>query len=1152
MSGEGKRRRTPEILILITAVAAACLSAAAFLYKPDRPSFTVLIVLAAVCTLVSVNLIIFTSGAGAGRIVLMALMLCMLIVVLAYVFYYLFTREDQNETYAEDSEQDDSHMQPATSEKDYSDEKLHNADGYVDSYETSDSETSSHASEDISELPEISDSSSPVDSEEISSMKTEVTDSLATSSSESADENEDIDSNEQKTDAYSGVSEPDTADEVTPAIVSHEDDEAETLPDPAVETALASIPPVPVISYHSVIIEDSSEPADEEENGNTAYSSASSGTSSGMFAGLSPEEADFWASFYIAGQDDLALEDGYYYMDLYINGNHTGTIEVLIDDGLSSLNSRELYSYINGNVIESLSDMIFSSGDAYIPLSDLEELGVACESDNSNFEIRLTFSTSDMPVQILSVRGTPRHSVFRPIAGGMWLDPAVFVLKSNYSLSARLYRLQEFDPHDSMRFSLTSTNTGRLLDLNFNFSWYMNFGADYFDFNLGSYNFYTDFEDAMVRLSFGNVSPDVLYPSGRSIGIRFDRSYAYGPSDAVRGSQTETMLVVEKQSEVTIYNEGREIFRRTLDPGRYRLQDFILYTGANEILIRVEPLDGSPAQESVMTVNYSSSLIAPGDFYFGASLVTGRETVYGKNGREGVLRIPAGDGQYYEYDWRNITASFYLRTGLTGSMSISTAVGLQNVPDEEYAWNPRMKLSSEITHANILGTTRYTFNIDEKYDNNRRFGIPGIYARIGHQASTGWSPLSSISLSFTYSNPQESGRENGHRLSLSAGVSGKLGILSWSSSFSGTMYTDRMNELSWSQSNSLNLNLSRNFWMSGSLMFSGNAQDTNVYGRVYATIRFDGGSVSASSSMDSMSASASYRKGNHGLSSSFSMNSFSSDVSDYSIGAGYSYSGDYFNFGASMSSDVLFSNTDLQLSLSTSSVFADGLFAFGASIPSNFLMIRQKGALRGNELTLGSPGTSSAVELDSTFGTYMYTGLSTTRGSAFSLYSNGSDSFANSAVFDINIPENDRYGYVLRIDADETYSVAGYAQVNGVVWANSSSPVYLFSVDDNGNAVLSGTEIYVFSDKDGLFVLSGLEEETYAFDMNIGGEWYLGVFSVDADVPSGSVQLLSLSEENITSVLPDVYGGSCLFTVNRVLSSNDFWAMIYPDMEVAA
>lgn len=1154
MPGEGKRRRTPEILILITAVAAACLSAAAFLCKPDRPSFTVLLALAALCTLVSVNLIIFSSGAGAVRIVLMALMLCLLIVLLAYVFYYLFTREDQRETSAEDSDHSDSDMHIAPSEKDYSVEKLHNAAGYGGGYETNVSKNASHTSEDISELTEISDPATPVDSETISFMETEITDFPADSGSESADENEAIDSNEQKTDAYAGVSEPDTADEVTPAIVSHEDDEDETLPDHSVETAFASIPPVPVILHSSVIIDDSSGSAMEEETVNTTYSSisSSSGTASGMFTGLSPEEADFWASFYIAGQDDLALEDGYYYMDLYINGNHTGTIEVLIEDGLSSLNSRELHSYINGNVIESLSDMIFSSGDAYIPLSDLEELGVSCESDNSNFEIRLTFSTSDMPVQILSVRGTSRHSVFRPIAGGMWLDPAVFVLRSNYSLTARLSHLQEFDPYDSMRFSLTSTNTGRLLDLNFNFSWYMNFGADYFDFNLGSYNFYTDFEDAMVRLSFGNVSPDVLYPSGRSIGIRFDRSYAYGPSDAVRGSQTETMLVAEKQSEVTIYNEGREIFRRTLDPGRYRLQDFILYTGANEILIRVEPLDGSPAQESVMTVNYSSSLIAPGDFYFGASLVTGRETVYGKNGREGVLRIPAGDGQYYEYDWRNITASFYLRTGLTESMSISTAVGLQNVPDEEYAWNPRMKLNSELTHANILGTTRYTFNIDEEYGNNRRFGMPGIYARIGHQTSTGWTPLSSISFSFTYSNPQEIGRENGHRLSVSAGISGRLGILSWSSSFSGTMYTDRMNELSWSQSNSLNLNLSRNFWMSGSLMFNGNAQDTNVYGRIYATIRFDGGSVSASSSMDSMSASASYLKGNHALSSSFSMNSFSSDVSDYSIGAGYSYSGDYFNFGASMSSDVLFRNTNLQLSLSTSSVFADGLFAFGSSIPSNFLMIRQKGALKGNELTLGSPGTSSAVDLDSTFGTYMYTGLSTTRGSAFSLYSNGSDSFANSSVFDINIPENDRYGYVLRIDADETYSVAGYARVNDVIWANGSSPVYLYSVDDNGNAVLTATEIYVFSDKDGLFVLSGLEEENYAFDMNIGGEWYLAVFTVDAGVPSGSVQLLTTTGDNTGVNLPDVYSGSVSFTLQDVLSSDDFWTMIYPDMEVAA
>ena len=879
--------------------------------------------------------------------------------------------------------------------------------------------------------------------------------------------------------------------------------------------------------------------------------SEASDSFSSAFGGLSPEEADFWASFYVAGQDELALEDGFYYMDLYINDNITGNIETLVESGNAFISSRELYSYISENVVSSLVDSIFESGVDYISLNSLEVLGIKTAFNSSEFEIRLTFSTSDMPIQILSVRGTPRHSTFHPIAGGIWLDPAVFVLRSNFSFNARLSRLQHFDPQNSMRLSFSSSNTGRLYDLNFNFSYYMNFGADYFDFSLGTYSFYIDFEEPMIRLSFGNVASGVLSPSGRAVGIRFDRSYAYGASDVSRSSQTETLLVVEKHSEVTIFNEGKEIFRRTLDPGRYRLQDFILYTGANEILIRVEPLDGSPAQETVMNVNYSSALIAPGDFYFGGSLVTGRSTVIGNNVRPNTLRIPVGDGEYYEYDWRNITASFYLRTGLSESMSISTSFGIQNIPDVDYAWNPRMKLNTEITHANILGTTRYTLNLDEQYDDNRTFGVPCIYAHIGHQVSTGWTPLSSLSLGFTYTNPQESGREDGHRLSLSTSLSGRFGLLSWSSSFSGTVYTDKMNELSWSQSNTISMNLSRNFWLSGSLMFSGNPQQTNMYGRLYATIRFDGGSVSASSSTDDLSVSASYRTGNHSLSSAFNINNFSDDVSSYSINAGYNYSGKYFNLGASMDSDIMFENTNLQMSLSTSSVFADGMFALGASIPTNFLLIRQDGALKENSLSLGSPGTSSALELDSTFGTYMYTGLSSSRGSAFSLYSTGDDSFSSSGVFDINIPESDRFGYVLRIDADETYSVAGYAQANGTIWSNGSSPVYSYSVDENGNAVLGATDIYVFTDTDGLFVLSGIEEGTYAFDMNIRGEWYLAVFTIESDVPSASVQILTVGTERVDSVLPDVYSGSCVFKVTDILSNDEFWMMIYPEMEVA-
>ena len=869
-----------------------------------------------------------------------------------------------------------------------------------------------------------------------------------------------------------------------------------------------------------------------------------------FFSGLSPEEADFWADFYIAGEDELELADGIYYMDLYINDNYTGYIETIVSDGEVSLNRDEFYSYISENIEDSLLDSIFGSNDPYIPLDILESLGVGTRFDSGTYSIYLTFSTADMPIQILSIRGRNSSSSFRPIAGGMRLDPAVFVLRSNYSLDASLLNLQNFDLHDSMRFTFSSTNNGRLYDLYFNFNYYLYFGADYFNFNMGSYNFYYDFEDAMIRLSFGNVTSDVLYPNGRAVGIRFDKSYVYGAPDASRGSQIESLLVVEKRSEVIIYNEGREIFRRTLDPGRYRLQDFILYTGANEILIRVEPLDGSSPEEITMNVNYSSSLIAPGDFYYGGSLVTGRSIVSENGRRDGALSIPIGNSKYLEYDWRDITASFYLRTGLTENLSISSTIAIQNKPEDVYNWNPRVKLNAELTHANILGTTRYNLNIDEHFDDSRKFGMPGIYARIGHQVSTGWNPISSINLGLTYSNPVELNRDEGHRLSLSASLSGRIDWFNWNTGFTGTLYTDNLSEFIWSWTNTINLNLSRNFWMSGSLMLNGTGADTSVSGRVYATVRFDGGSVSASSNIKDLSVSTTYRTGDHSISGNFRINDFD-NLNRYSIGAGYAYNGDFFNFDTSVNSDILFRNTGLQMSLSTSTVFADGMFAIGSYVPSNFLLIRQKGALAGNQLSVGTPGTSSASMLSPIFGTYVYPGLSSTRGAAFSLFSTDDNTFGRSASFDINVPYSDRTGYILTLDAEDTYSVAGYAELpDGTVWINGASPLYTYS-DVNGEIQLETTDDYVFSDGDGMFIISDLTAGLYAFDIQTEKGWMLAIFNVESNVESGVVQFLKTDEGSLSDPISDIYIGSIFYVLDSTLTSEAFWKLIYPEMEVA-
>ena len=871
-----------------------------------------------------------------------------------------------------------------------------------------------------------------------------------------------------------------------------------------------------------------SEQADETEN-----------------AAASAAEDNFFADFFVQGRDDIALEDGIYYMNLSINGSYVGTIETLVTDNHAAISRDGFYSYVYGSVEDMLVDSICSLDEPYLPLDYIGSFGIGTSFDPAGYEIKIEFSASDMPVQVLSIRGSGRRQVFRPITGGMMLDPAVFVLRTKWELSARAGSFR-YSPSDMLGFTFSSDNSGRIGTVYFDFNYSFAFTSHDFDFRMGSYRFYKDFEDEMIRLSWGNVSPDVLTPIGRSFGVRFDRSYSYAGPDVLRKSHLEKMLLIEKSSEVIIYNEGREIFRRTLEPGNYRLRDFVLYTGANTITIRIEPLDGSEPAEQTVDIMYSSSLLAPGEIYYGASFVSGREVA---RYIRGTFSIPFGD-EYVSYDWRNVVLSAYLEAGITHSLTMHTALALQNYPVRGMEWNPRVKLNTELTHANVLGTTRYNLNVGEYMGSDGRMESPRVYARIGHQVSTGWTPVSSLNLSFTYSNPEENRRDDRHRFSLSGGLSGRLGFMSWSTTASGTLYTDIPDDFTWSVSGTMSFSLSRYFWLSASMTLSGYGDhEPGVYGRVYATLRFGKGSATVSTDFHGISASAGVYSGPHSFSASASTYD-PSERDTYRASADYSYTGKWLDFSFGADSYAGFRDGSADFSVSTTSVFADGMFAVGSYIPENFLLIRQYGALKGNDITAGSAGSSASEVLDSSFGTSVYTGLSTGRGSAFSLYSTEEDSFSGPAIFDVNVPPSGEYGYVLRLRADDRYSVSGTVMLpDGSAWRNGSSPLYRYS-ENAGGAELEKSEMYLFTDGTGRFVLSDLSEGLYAFDVDYDGEWFLAVFSVE-ETEEGSAWMQIVDQSGISSDdVPSPYAGIIRYTSGGVLSGDEFWAMLYPEEAV--
>lgn len=864
------------------------------------------------------------------------------------------------------------------------------------------------------------------------------------------------------------------------------------------------------------------------------------------------EDEDFWDTFYIAGETELLLMEGLYYFDLYVNENLTGQITTYIDaENNLSVSTAELKEFTSSLLTDDAILRIFNYEGEFMPLEELGLRGVGYSYDTATYSIRLTFDNIDMPVQIISIRGSNSRYVYRPIAGAEVLDPAVFTLTTRHSLSgsATITPTTSFVP--SLYLAYSASNSFRFFDLYGNFSLYASYNSGSFNFRLGSYSFYYDFPDQALRLSFGNVSTDLLSPSGTSVGIRLDKSLSYASDNYRQKSYIEEYLVVEKISDVQILNEGREIFRRTLQPGNYRLQDFILYSGANAIDIIVTPLDGSLPMERHFNVNYNASLITPGDFYYGVALTTGRNIANAKSENKFTLSIPYFNGRYLEYNPLNLALSAYIQAGFGEGLSFSGTIAANNRPSGNADFIPSFRLSTELTHVNILGTTRYNLSFYENADSDGSLRVPYVYARIGHQVSTGLRWLSSVNISLGYTSPTnyETYPER-HYLQGSLGISGSIYGLGWSLNGSTSFYTDNIEQATYSLSSSLSYALGRNLFLSASMGLSGlyNGQ-SNVYGQVSASVRFGRTSASATASTNSYySANVNTAFGKHSVSAQVRTNNLAS-FDDYSMRASYSYSGDLFNFNASYNAYDVFNRSNLNFNISTSSLLADGLFVMSSYVPSNFLLIKQEGVLKGNEVTVGNIGTSSSRALETSFGTAIYPSVST-RGESLSVFSVDPDSFGTTSTFNIAIPASRRTGYVLRINSESKYSLSSIVtRPDGSLWTDGSSPVYTYVVGEDGTLTLNATEYYIFTDQDGRFIANDLLPGNYAFDVPYEGNWILYTFTVEDNMDEyGNIMMYEPDNtfvENDGSI-PELYGYSSHITLVDYMSGDEFWDFLYP------
>ena len=100
------------------------------------------------------------------------------------------------------------------------------------------------------------------------------------------------------------------------------------------------------------------------------------------------------------------------------------------------------------------------------------------------------------------------------------------------------------------------------------------------------------------------------------------------------------------------------------------------------------------------------------------------------------------------------------------------------------------------------------------------------------------------------------------------------------------------------------------------------------------------------------------------------------------------------------------------------------------------------------------------------------------------------------------------------------------------------------------NAVsIENTDIYLFTDSDGRFILSGLSSGYYGFDVEGENGWRLMVIEVVDDPENyAELQLLGSAVETGYQV-PAPYVSMSMYGFDRNMGSDEFFLMLYPEME---
>ena len=808
---------------------------------------------------------------------------------------------------------------------------------------------------------------------------------------------------------------------------------------------------------------------------------------------------DFFADFFVSGSDSLQIEDGTYYYKVYVDEELLGDIEVIFSDSLMTFSSAELKVYIGNMITDDAYERIFTNCPDFISVDYILERGVEVIQDDEAFTLKFHFSIIDMPERTLSITNFTTGRDRFTLSGATEIQKNFFSWASAYSLYAN-YDWMVYPEYKYWYLSLNSSNYMNFGNLNLDFYYNIGYKKNDLSFNFNSYRFFYDLIDESIRISFGNVSGFGLGTENNSLGIQFEKNYSYGNKSAKRTTQEQYVEVTE-DSRIVVESNGKKIYERTVAPGKYRIKDFTFETGINDITIIVTPLwvinaytDLNQIEEYSeiysFSLAYDSQLLSPGDYLYGGSLTIGRETV--KNGQynEGLpLKITPSYGYLYHFD--DISFAWYQHFGLTQTISIRTDFAASSRPNRESI----ATVDFSLVNANKLGTT--SFSSSFRLDSTKI--VPEIDLSVTHRFIMKGKLVSSLSMALDYSNPIEKDKMN-HELSLSVNMGGSLGMIRYTLSSLITTNSSNITDPIWRINGSVSLSPMKNLSISTSISAYQNStvnNKTQIVGHISATYSFGKTNVSYSSDY--------FKSNNVSLSTSFGKDSMQvnlsglrfNDLLNHNLSASYSHVSDRYLLGIRAQANNNYNRFSTSMNLSTALFYTDGLFGISRSIKDSFLLIRPKGTLKKANIEVAKSSGSNAENLKTFLGTGMYSGLTSKGKNNLVVYISGKNEFADTQTYAYELNSTGRGGFSIRAEIPDVFTVTGVIKEKGEIKSDFSSPVYELLTDENGvSKLVQNPDLYLFCDQDGRFIISSIEKGIYFFDYSYENNWYAVCFIV--------------------------------------------------------